>query len=95
MLPFCVMSQEIAPCDITTLREDRHAAEENFVAEATRRRRRSSRASFFLDFLQESYSWKFFLCTKGGNGIMERETEPEEQLPVIRGSKSSKGEWRL
>ena len=30
------------------LREDRHAAEENFVAEATRRRRKSSRASFFF-----------------------------------------------
>ena len=34
--------------DIKTLREDRHAAEENFVAEATRRRRRSSRESLFL-----------------------------------------------
>ena len=31
------------------LREDRHAAEESFVAEATRRRRRSSRESFFLE----------------------------------------------
>ncbi len=34
--------------------------------------------------LQESYSWKFFLCTKGENGIMERETEPEEKPPVFR-----------
>ena len=31
-----------------TLREDSHASEENFVSEATRRRRRSSRASFFF-----------------------------------------------
>ena len=28
---------------------DRHGAEENFVAEATRRRRRSSQANFFLN----------------------------------------------
>ncbi|MDQ9839288.1 hypothetical protein RFY10_03415, partial [Acinetobacter baumannii] len=39
---------ESASYDIKTLREDRHASEENFVAEATRRRRRSSRASFFF-----------------------------------------------
>ena len=45
------MSQEIASYEIKTLRGDRHAAVENFVAEATRRRRRSSRASFFLDFI--------------------------------------------
>lgn len=38
---------------------------------------------------------KFFLHTKGENGIMKRETEPEEELPAFRGSKSSKGEWRL
>ena len=38
---------------------------------------------------------KFFLYTKGENGIMKRETEPEEELPAFRGSKSSKGEWRL
>ena len=40
------------------------------------------RASFLISC--KRYSWKFFLCTKGENGIMERETEPEEQLPVIR-----------
>jgi len=36
------------------LREDRHAVEESFVAEATRRRRRSSRASFFLVYRGDS-----------------------------------------
>ena len=65
MLPFCVMSQEIAPCDITTLREDRHAAEKNIVAEATRRRQRSSRASFFLDFLQELFLEIFLVYKRG------------------------------
>ena len=47
------MSLESASYDIKTLREDRHAAEENSVAEATRRRRRISRASFFFYHLQQ------------------------------------------
>ena len=42
------ISQEIASYEIKTLRGACHAAVENFVAEATRHRRRSSRASFFL-----------------------------------------------
>ena len=35
------------PIKLKTLREDRHGAEENFVAEATRRRRRILQAGFF------------------------------------------------
>jgi len=53
-----------------TLREDCHGLEENFVAEATRRRRRSLRANTFL--LLGSAFWErracrevfFFVCGK-------------------------------
>ena len=43
MLCFFV-PQAITSCETKTLRGDRHAAVENFVAEAIRRRRRSLRA---------------------------------------------------
>ena len=42
-----LMSWESASYDIKTLREDRHASEENIVAEATRRRRKSCSRAFF------------------------------------------------
>ena len=40
------------------------------------------RASFLISC--KSYSWKFFLCTKGENGIMEQETESEGKPLVFR-----------
>ena len=52
------VSQEITSYETKTLREDRHGAEENFAAEATRRRRRSSRAGFFLFFCIKFYTRK-------------------------------------
>ena len=52
------MSWGSASYDTKTLREDRHASEENFVAEATRRRRRSSLTSFFLISQEEAFAWQ-------------------------------------
>ena len=56
------------------LREECHAAEENFVAEATYRRRRSLRANAFL--LLGSASWERKVCREAfflvcGKGIIE------------------------
>jgi hypothetical protein len=48
LLRLFFVSQEITPCETKTIREDRHAAAEHFVSEATRRRRRSPLASFFF-----------------------------------------------
>ena len=47
-MPSFLISQESASYEIKTLRGDRTAAEWNYIADATHRRRRISQARFFL-----------------------------------------------